>query len=82
MIWPSSEAQEARNAYTDSLLRERDDYEDEQERREENQRLNMQARYHRYQESRDIPGFCFACGLNVRIHPPNNPPMNTRKETK
>jgi hypothetical protein len=63
MIWPSTEAQEARNAYTDSLLRERDDYEDAREEREERDRTAMSLRPHKFQEYPDIPGFC-RCGLN------------------
>ena len=64
MIWPGTDAQEKHNAYTDWQLRQRDEYEDAREEKEERDRIAMQYRLHKFSEAPDIPGFC-VCGVNL-----------------
>lgn len=62
-VWPSTEAQEKQNAYTDWQLRQRDEFEDAREEREEQRRIQLSMRPHKFSEAIDIPGFC-VCGVN------------------
>jgi hypothetical protein len=65
---PSDEAMEARNAYTDWLLRQRDERERVDEMRAEGRREEMRSTPHKPRIGLAGPNFCEACGANVAVH--------------
>lgn len=65
---PSTEGQEARNAYTDWLLRQRDEMERVSEMREEERREDMRTIPHKPRVGLLGPNFCEICGSNVALH--------------
>lgn len=68
MTHPSDEAMEARNAYTDWLLRQRDEMERVSEMRAEERREGMRTTPHKPRVGLMGPNFCESCGSNLENH--------------
>ena len=68
MMWPSSEGQEARNAYTDWLLREQDRHVLEGEQSAEDRREEMRYTFHRPRIGAVGPNVCEICGSSLKSH--------------
>jgi hypothetical protein len=65
---PSTEGQERQNAYTDWLLRQRDEQELADEARAEAVRDARRYEKHRFHPGFVGPNFCDLCGSNVGLH--------------
>lgn len=77
-MYPTTEGQEARNAYTDWLLRQEDEHELKSETKAEQKREDMRYQDHKFWYSELTPGFCGKCSVNEKFH--DQPPYGRKAQ--